>query len=292
MLKKLILTIGLILITSTSYAAELVVGSRPGGAGNFTFAAVQPTLKKYGYNNPIQYLLSCRKGKARHESGPSNDLYWVNNSYHSIPGCGVEITKNNLVDVVAKSSASICYRSDKKGLGLDDLMYGKEPRSIAAPNIWGSVVNALVGEFKQAGKRNVVNVGNTKSVAKTLLGNDFDYIVHFSKWAATNLDKITCIVNTGNATSTALFSDAKSMAEIAPNFIIKEFYDVWFIVTNPKNEADLNNIRLWFKEARNKDHFRANFKADALETIDVPLEKAIAIADESVNNIKMFEKNK
>ena len=293
MIKKLLLTFGLLLATiTTSFAEELVVGSRPGGAGNFTFAAVQPTLKQYGYDNPIQYLGNCRKGKARHEAAPANDMYWVNNAYHSIPGCGVEITENNLVDAVAKSSTSVCYRSDKPGLGLADLMSGDKPRSIAVPMMWKSFVTALMGEFSTTAKRNVVNVGNSKSVAQTLLGNDFDYIVHYSKWAATNLDKVTCVINTGNAASASHFKNVATMAEVAPNFAIKEFYDVWFIVTNPMSKEDLQNMRMWFKEARAQEHFKRNFKAKALEIIDVSFEEALKIADAAVSSIKMFEENK
>jgi|APSaa5957512576_1039674.scaffolds.fasta_scaffold15177_1 hypothetical protein len=291
-MKKIILALALITATTSAYAAELVVGSRPGGAGNYTFAAVQPTLKQHGYTNNIQFLGDCRKGKARHESGPTNDMYWVNNAYHSIPGCGVEITKANLVDAVAKSSTSICYRSDKAGLGLDDLMYGNKDRSIAVPNMWESFANALMNEFKTTAKRTVINVGNSKGVAKTLLGNDIDYIIHYSKWAAVNLDKVTCVINTGDTASLESFPGTKTMAEVAPNFAIKTFYDVWFIVTNPKSDADLQNMRKWFKKARSQKHFSNNFKAKALEVIDVSFSDALKIANKAVGDIKMFEKNK
>ena len=86
-----------LLFSLSAQAGELLVGSKPGGAGNFTFNAVQPTLQKYEWNNPIQFLGNCRKGKERHLSIRDNSLYWVNNGYHSIQGCGVDITQDNLV---------------------------------------------------------------------------------------------------------------------------------------------------------------------------------------------------
>ena len=282
-----------LLLSTSANAGELLVGSKPGGAGNFTFNAVQPTLQKYNWKNPIQFLGNCRKGKERYQSVRDNSLYWVNNGYHSIPGCGVEITKNNLVDVVARSSVSVCYRSDRKELGLDDLINGKSKRVIAVPVMWESFANQLKKEFKNAGERAVINVGNTKAVAQTLLGNDFDYIMHYSSWAIKNLDKVTCVINTGDKKSAAAFPSVKTMQEVAPNFAFREFYDVWFVVSNAKNKSDLENTRKIFKEARKKNHFIDSFNnRPALENIDVDLRTALKIADVSVGNIKQFESRK
>ena len=280
-----------LLFSLSAQAGELLVGSKPGGAGNFTFNAVQPTLQKYEWKNPIQFLGNCRKGKERHLSIRDNSLYWVNNGYHSIQGCGVDITQDNLVDVIARSSVSVCYRSDRKDLGLDDLINNKSKRVIAVPVMWISFANELKKEFTNSGERPVINVGNTKAVAQTLLRNDFDYILHYSSWAIKNLDKVTCVINTGDKKTASEFPGVKTMQEVAPNFALKEFYDVWFVVSNAKSKSDLDATRKVFKEARKAKHFIESFgNVPALENIDVDINTGIEMARISVNDIKQFEK--
>jgi len=286
-MKKFINVILLSTLFTGSVMAEsnLFVGSRPGGAGQFTFSALVPHLTTVGYASEIKFLGDCRKGLSAISNSNIGDLYWATNSYDDIPGCGITVTDKNFVDVLAKVSVSICYRSDKVGLGLDNFLNTNQRQSMAVANIWESFSTKLVNSLNH---QNIVsvNVGNSASVVQTLLGNDYDYIMVYSNWAAQNLDKVTCFINSGDQSSASLVTGTRPMSDVLKNFDIKEFYDIWFIVTGNRDVPgkDIRSVRRLFREARSTEYFIENFKQPGLEIVDFNASEGLKFVLESKNN--------
>lgn len=256
----LIQSLFVLLLNTNLYAQSIIVPANDGGGFARGSNDILPYLKPIGINQ-ISILGSCLRGTNHFNKSNDKNIIWQSVNLPLTAGCEIPMTKKNFLGIVKIESYVVAYRKDKKDLGIEDFVAGKNQRVIGVSQTpWGPINDLSNNVWKN--KNKVVWVGNSKDVIDSLLGNDIDYQILPTTWVVQNLDKVTPILNLGDKDNTIKeLPNLVNLQKVAPGYphSILEYY--WLLMSN-LDQHESESIRKKFAIIKQDSEYRrALFKS-------------------------------
>lgn len=299
-IKKILILVQFLLLVSWSqilHANTIIVPSNDGGGFARSSNEMLPHVKSLGIKD-ISILGSCLRGTNHFNKSNDKNIIWQYNFLPLTTGCEIPITKSNFLGIAKMESFMVVYRSDKKGLSLEDFISSQHQRVIGTNTTsWGPINDLTKNVWKN--KNKVIWLGNSKDVVSSLLGNDVDYQIVLTAWAVQNLDKVTPILSLGDKND--IISELPKLPNlytVVPGYqhSIVEYY--WLLISNV-DEKEAKKMRKDFEKIKRSDGLKKAFFRSGVRPFEGDTEKQITAINNLVDStrkwsiqLKETEKNK
>jgi accessory colonization factor AcfC len=227
----------------------------PGGNSGKLAEMIVEFRKTKNHSGEVKFNPGCVVAKPRFDSIQDKALLVLATGNQTKPECGLDLSgpRYRIVDTMLTYTNAMCYRNDRKELGMKHFTDSQAKKKVASTVAAGT--NTITRVSDKLGKGvtdslNIVVVGNSGKARQVVLSNDFDYVFLDTDWAAKNPDKVTCLfTGSEKPVKTATYT-IPTLKSIVPDYNPARWQDMVLVAGVNLTDEEIRRTRVELREMK------------------------------------------
>lgn len=257
-MKKYVYSMAVIIAVATAgptMAFDVQTEVPPGGNSGKLAEMIVEFRKTKNHSGEVKFNPGCEVAKPRFDGIRDKALLVLATGNQTKPECGLDLSgpRYRIVDTMLTYTNAMCYRTDRKELGMKHFTDARIKKQVATTVAAGA--NTITRVSDKLGKGvteslNIVVIGNSGKARQVVLSNDFDYVFLDTDWAAKNPDKVTCLFTGSEKPEKTATYTIPTLKSIVPDYNPARWQDMVLVAGVNLTDQEIHRTRTELREMK------------------------------------------